>query len=140
MRRHCAGPVVAIDVSAPVDLVTESEDRDSLGFLDFLRQKISKKKGAVPSLIEILMLTAALSSIYHREGFIKQSDLYICPPIGGYPVLGWRNIDALVEIGYEFTRERLKQWPELTTLRAAGSEDEHRPAAMDARTACLATV
>jgi hypothetical protein len=70
--------------------------------------------------IEILMRTAALSSIHHRETSIKQCDLYICPPLSGYPVLGWRHIDQLVEIGYEYTREKLRHWPGNKALQVSG--------------------
>jgi predicted acylesterase/phospholipase RssA/CRP-like cAMP-binding protein len=122
MRQQCVGPIIGVDVSAPVDLVTESEDRESLGFLDYLRNKLTGRKSrkAVPNVIEILMRTAALSSIHHRETSIKQCDLYICPPLSGYPVLGWRHIDQLVEIGYEYTREKLRHWPGNKALQVSG--------------------
>lgn len=112
MRDYCQGAVIAVDVSPPVDLVTDCEDRDHLSSFDFLRRKLFGRKGSagLPHLIEILMRTAFLSSINHREEMSRQADLCIHPPMAGYGLLGWENLEELVEIGYRVTCERLKQW------------------------------
>ena len=119
MRQHCNGSIIAVDVSPPVDLIADCEDRDSFGFLDFIRRKIfrSKKSGSIPHLIEILMRTAFLSSIHHREAMTKYADLVVHPPMAGFSLLGWDNLETLVEIGYQTTREQLRNWTGSTVLR-----------------------
>ncbi len=113
MRESCNGSIIAVDVSPPVDLLADSEDRDSLGFLDFVQRKLFGQRsggGSIPHLIEILMRTAFLSSIQHREAMAKHADLLIHPPMSGFSLLGWKNLETLVEIGYRTTREKLKGW------------------------------
>jgi predicted acylesterase/phospholipase RssA/CRP-like cAMP-binding protein len=121
MRDYGQGAVVAVDVSPPVDLLTDSEDRDHLGSFDFIRRKLFGRKGSlgVPLLAEILMRTAFLSSINHREEMSRQADLCIHPPMAGYGLLGWENLEKLVEVGYQVTRDRLKEWndPAIVTAR-----------------------
>jgi predicted acylesterase/phospholipase RssA len=125
MRDHCNGGIVAVDVSPPVDLLVDCEDRDSLGFLGYVRHKFFGPKGTgpIPHLIEILMRTGFLSSIHHREEMSKHADLLIHPPMSGYGLLDWGNLETLVEIGYQTTRERLKHWTDPATLRTTG---EHK--------------
>jgi predicted acylesterase/phospholipase RssA/CRP-like cAMP-binding protein len=122
MRARCQGAVIAIDVSPPVDLLASCADRDHLGSLDFIRRKFFGWKGTqgVPLLLEILMRTAFLSSINHREEMSRQADLCIHPPMAGCSLLGWDNLESLVDRGYEVTRERLKEWKDGVGL-AAGS-------------------
>ena len=124
MRQNCNGGIIAVDVSPPVDLLADCEDRYSLGFLEFVRRKFFKRKksGSIPHLIEILMRTAFLSSIHHRETMAKHADLLIHPPMAGFGLLGWENLETLVEIGYNTTREKLKLWKDSTTLRSMGPD------------------
>ena len=118
MRQSCNGNVVAVDVSAPVDMLVDCEDRESLHFMDFARRKMSRRKsGSIPNLIEIIDRSAFLSSVHHREAMSKHADLLIHPPMAGYGLLDWDKMETLVEIGYRTTRERLQQWSNSTTLR-----------------------
>ena len=110
MRRQCNGAIVAVDVSPPIDLLADCEDRMYLSSFDFMRRKFSRKKksAGVPHLIEILMRAAFLSSIKNREELAKQADLCIHPPMAGYGLLAWESLEELVEVGYNVTREQLK--------------------------------
>ena len=142
MRQNCNGDIVAVDVSPPNDLLVDCEDRVSLGFLEFLRRRFlgRKKGGSLPNLLEILMRTGFLSSIHHREEMAKHADLLIHPPMDGFGLLDWDKLETLVEIGYEETREKLRNWTTSTALRdgpcrAAGYEGECVPAQC-AQTSC----
>lgn len=111
MRNHCDGRIIAVDVSPPVDLLADSDDRYTLTFSEFLRRKLSRKKrGAIPHLLEILMRTAFLSSIHHRQAIAKYADLLVHPPMAGYSLLDWDHLETLVEVGYKATQETLKTW------------------------------
>ncbi len=116
MRQNCNGRVIAVDVSPPVDMLVDCDDRESIRFMDYLRRKISgRRTGAIPNLIEIINRTAFLSSIHHREAMAKHADLLVHPPMAGYGLLDWDKLETLVEIGYQTTRERLKQWVDSPT-------------------------
>jgi predicted acylesterase/phospholipase RssA/CRP-like cAMP-binding protein len=126
MRENCNGSVIAIDVSPPEDLLADGQDRDSLGFLDFVRRKLFDRKGggSIPNLIEILMRTAFLSSIRHRETMAKHADLLVHPPMSGFSLLGWKNLETIVEIGYRTTRDKLKSWNDSSIpSRSGGTSD-----------------
>jgi predicted acylesterase/phospholipase RssA len=126
MRENCNGGIIAVDVSPPVDLLVGCEDRETLSFLDFVRRKLFRRnqQGSIPHLVEILMRTAFLSSIHHRETMAKHADLLIHPPMSEYGLLAWDNLEKLVEIGYQTTREKLKHWTDSTTLRIVEAEAE----------------
>lgn len=119
MRDHCNGAVIAVNVSPPIDLIANCEDRDNLSFWEFMRRKWFGKKdgGSIPNMLEILMRTAFLSSIHHRESMARYADLLVHPPMVGVGLLDWDKIDDLVEVGYQETRERLKHWTDRPTLR-----------------------
>lgn len=118
MRDHCNGPIIAVDVSPPVDLLADCEDRDHFGWIDFLRLKrlARKKGGSIPHLMEILMRTAFLSSIRNRQAMASQADLCVHPPMDGCGLLDWDNLEELAETGYQATREMLKHWDSPATL------------------------
>jgi predicted acylesterase/phospholipase RssA/CRP-like cAMP-binding protein len=120
MRQHCNGDIIAVDVSPPNDLLVDCEDRDSLGFMEFLRRRFfsrrSKTRG-LPNLFEILMRTGFLSSIHHRELMASHADLLVHPPMAGFGLLDWDKLEILVDIGYRTTRERLREWTGTTALR-----------------------
>ena len=85
MRQHCTGATIAVDVSPPVDLLADCEDRYTLSFLDYVRRKFRRQTGgSIPHLIEILMRTVFLSSIHHRETMSKHADLLVHPPMSGF--------------------------------------------------------
>jgi predicted acylesterase/phospholipase RssA/CRP-like cAMP-binding protein len=120
MRQHCNGDIIAVDVSPPNDLLVDCEDKDSLGFIEFLRRRFfarRRKTRALPNLLEILMRTGFLSSIHHREAMGNHADLLVHPPMGGFGLLEWDKLETLVEIGYQATREKLQTWTDTTTLR-----------------------
>ena len=131
MRRNSNGAIVAVEVSPPVDLIADCEDRDSFSCVDFLRRKLfrGKRSGDVPHIIEILMRTAFLSSIHHRQEMAGQADLCIHPPMAGYSLLGWENLEALAEAGYQVTREMLQHWDAPATLRNGAPDVQERSAA-----------
>ncbi len=112
MRDQCHGSVVAVNVSPPVDLIANCEDKDNLSFWEFMRRKWFGKKdgGSIPNMLEILMRTAFLSSIHHRETMARYADLLVHPPMAGVGLLDWDKIDDLVEVGYQETRARLQHW------------------------------
>jgi predicted acylesterase/phospholipase RssA/CRP-like cAMP-binding protein len=122
MREHCNGDIIAVDVSPPNDLLVDCEDKVSLGFVEFLRRRYFRGKmtGPLPNLLEILMRTGFLSSIHHREQMGKQADLLIHPPMAGFGLLDWDKLETLVEVGYEETREKLRDWNSTTTIRDTG--------------------
>jgi len=130
MRKNCNGPVIAVDVSPPVDMLVDCDDRESIRFMDFFRRKLSRqKKGAIPNLIEIINRTAFLSSIHHREAMAKHADLLVHPPMAGYGLMDWHKLETLVDIGYRTTKERLKQWTESGAQGTLPQTGEHASAA-----------
>jgi predicted acylesterase/phospholipase RssA/CRP-like cAMP-binding protein len=133
MRESCDGNVIAVDVSPPVDMLVDSEDRDHLRFMDFARCRLSGRK-TIPNLIEIINRTAFLSSIHHREEMARHADLLIHPQMAGYGLLDWHLLEKLVEIGYDTTRARLKEWTGSAQLSTDASWREQLPAGVEAAT------
>jgi len=133
MRESCDGSVIAVDVSPPVDMLVECEDREHLRFIDFARRKLSGRK-RIPNLIEIINRTAFLSSIHHREEMARHADLLIHPQMAGYGLLDWHLLEKLVEIGYDTTQARLKEWTGSARLSTDASWREQLPARMETAT------
>ena len=117
MRKLCEGPVIAVDVSPSVDLVTNVPDRDSLSGWELAWNRLNPlaETPYIPGIVDILMRAVSLGSVYHSESVKQQVDLYIHPPIEGFGIVDWEPLDKLVEVGYQFAREKVKEWKGLTT-------------------------
>ena len=125
MRERCRGSVVAVDVSARVELRAPAGDAaEELSGWPQLTRALNPfdKRLPFPNILRILSRTATLGSVHDQEAMRDLADLYLHPPTDAIDPLNWKGIDDIVDIGYRDAFERIAAWKEsdmrMTGMRA----------------------
>jgi hypothetical protein len=65
----------------------------------------------VPSIVEIIMRTTALSSIVNQRRLVEGlADLYLQPPVEGFQVMEHERGAEIAVVGYDYAREAVEAW------------------------------
>ena len=114
MERYVeGGRIVAVDVSPKEDLLSNADYDRGLSGWKILEAKLNPLSAPikVPSIIDIMARAAEMGSLAKQKlvmgGF---ADVYLAPPVGGYPVMGYVKGDEITRIGYDFAAPRLADW------------------------------
>jgi NTE family protein len=112
MRGFGRGPVVAVDVTARVDVGADIGFRDTPSAWQLLRGRFDPftPRRRAPTLYKILLRTTMLSSTQSVERLKNGVDLYIHPTVEGFDLLDWKEMDRIVELGYRAGREAVRAW------------------------------
>jgi NTE family protein len=112
MRGFQRGPVVAVDVTARVDVAAGTAFRDTPSAWQLVRSRLDPfaPRLHAPTLYKILLRTTMLSSAHSVERLRNSVDLYIRPPVDGFDLLDWKEMDRIVELGYRAGREAVRAW------------------------------
>lgn len=114
-RQDGAGLVVGVDVSSETEFCLATDYCGRPHALETLtswlpwkrRAPSTGERTAIPSIVGILNRATTLSSVYHKESLKSVADCYIRVPVDGFKLLGFENLDALSERGYQTGLERL---------------------------------
>ena len=110
MRRLGEGPIIAVDVSATVDVRADSSYRQAPGPLQLLLSRW-RKTPPFPNILEIIHRSAVLASDVYAKQAKSEVELYIDLPMDGYNMFDVEPLDELVELGYRHTKEQLEKTP-----------------------------
>jgi NTE family protein/lysophospholipid hydrolase len=109
-----SGAVIASDVSLSVELADIPQYGEALTGWQVLWSRLNPYAEAlnVPSIVELLHRSGLVSSIHRENSIIKQNvpDLYIDPPVEKYDLLGFRHVEELAELGYQFAKGKVAEW------------------------------
>jgi len=108
MRAKGVKTLIAVDVAAESNLKVDYCQMPSSW--DVLWSKVLpfKKSIVCPNIIDVLMQLTTLSSEHKKEQIMKHVDIYLSPPTSKYRLLDIKKIDEIVELGYLYTREKLR--------------------------------
>ncbi|MBF0451484.1 MAG: patatin-like phospholipase family protein [Candidatus Magnetomorum sp.] len=111
MKHFCNGPVILSNVTPKKDLTVDFDYDHFPGPLMTLWSWINPlmTKIKVPSLIDILMRVASLSSIKKINHEEKLSDLIINPPLEKFGLLAFSEMDQIIDLGYQYTCDVINQ-------------------------------
>jgi predicted acylesterase/phospholipase RssA len=101
MRQHGAGVVVGVNVTPGVDLRTSEEGQASISGWSALWRRLVSRRPPFPSVVDIISRTALVGCIRDAAQMRAECDLYIAPPVEGYAMNDFREIDRLAAAGYE---------------------------------------
>jgi predicted acylesterase/phospholipase RssA len=107
------GPMIAVDVSLREELSLEAWG----GVLPSVRQVIGNRLSpfaprlAYPSIFHILVRSTTLGSVRQARRTKEQVDLYLEPPVAGYNLFAWDDIEQIAAAGYRYALERIRAWP-----------------------------
>lgn len=122
MRQRGAGIVIGVDVTPGVDLQTSADGQPSVSGWSALWQRLVSRRSVMPSVVDILSRTAAVSCIRDAALMQAQCDVYVAPPVEHFAMNDFRAIDKLVDTGYRAAREvRLKDRVLYAGVSAAGA-------------------
>ncbi len=112
MRKKDAGTVIVVDVNPQQDLKVNYDVIPS-PWKVLSNKLLPSKKDAnapVPDIATVLMRTTIISSIHNAAAVIRDSDLYLQPPIGQFGLLEFKSFERIVEAGYSYAKEKLKSF------------------------------
>ncbi len=94
------------------DFIVEREEVPSP--MEIIRGFVNPSSGRVqfPNLFNILSRTSTVSSVHKTNFASKAADLFLRPPVSGLGLLDFAAIDRIVAIGYEYSKEKVRQWKE----------------------------
>lgn len=110
--------VIAVDVEPKKDLTVNKAFATEISGWALLLNRLNPfgKKAEIPSILNVLVRTATLASVYTRNKSLEKDppDLYIRLPVETWGLLEFNAIDDIVARGYETSLPILKKWlPEL---------------------------
>ncbi|MCB8945813.1 MAG: cyclic nucleotide-binding domain-containing protein [Ardenticatenaceae bacterium] len=111
-RRNGDGPIIASDVSAPVDLHTTAEFGPYLSGWQLLWQRLNPfaKTPDIPSMGATIMRASLLSSAQALDAAKAMADIYLYPPVEKFGTLEFLALEAIVEIGYVHAQKMIEKW------------------------------
>ena len=117
-QRNGGGPIIASDVSAPVDLEVSANFGPHLSGWNLLWQRINPfvKTPDIPSLGATIMRSSLLSSAQALDTAKAMTDIYIYPPVEQYGTLEFSALEAIVDIGYTYAQTMIEEWQEAGKL------------------------
>jgi predicted acylesterase/phospholipase RssA/CRP-like cAMP-binding protein len=108
------GRVLAVDVSPEEDLCGYPDlGLEVSGWSLLRRQFVSRhRRERLPTIASVLSRSTVVSSLQARSQIIAsgQADLYLNIPTRDYPMMGFSEFAPLIELGYEASRDELRQW------------------------------
>ncbi len=107
------GPVVGVDVSAKADFEAAYHFGDSLSARQLLWSRINpfaREKLVAPNIVSVLLRSQEVGSVLNQNEQVRAATLYLNPPVARFGVFDQESFDELVEIGYEYTRDRVAEW------------------------------
>ncbi len=111
MRERMRGQIAASDVSVRVDLSVSPgmppEPRWS-GVAQVFRKALGKP--SLPNIGSLLMRTAEIGTIRDARLAGRPADLYLQQPVDEFSMSDFAAIDGIVDLGYQYTADRLQKW------------------------------
>jgi predicted acylesterase/phospholipase RssA len=119
-QRNGGGPIIASDVSAPVDLQVTTDFGPYLSGWRLFWQRLNPfvKSPDIPSLGATIMRSSLLSSAQALDTAKAMADIYIYPPVEKYGTLEFTAMEAIVDLGYTYGQKMVQEW------RKAGKLDK----------------
>src|SRR5262245_50003283 len=116
------GPILAVDVGLGFAPSEYSDLPDELSGWSALRRRFGRSAtgGSLPSIFEILMRSAMVSSIGSagRAALREGVDLAVAPPVQDFGLFAFDRVDEIAERGYRAALEPVRAWWE--GMRAGG--------------------
>ena len=109
MRSFGPGPVMAVDVSPSTDRSIASSYGRTPSAWEFARDAVRRSRGprTYPSILRILQRAALVGSATRTGELRASADLCLIPPVQGFDIFGWKDIDRLAEAGYAYAKAAL---------------------------------
>lgn len=113
LRERCGGPVIAVNVSPPDKVDVNMQQLPSQWSVFWGKVLPWREPIQVPGISGILMRTLMLASASRTQSVATGADIYLSPPVEEYSMLGFDDLDKLIDCGYNYARRTFEDKPEL---------------------------
>jgi predicted acylesterase/phospholipase RssA/CRP-like cAMP-binding protein len=114
-RERLTGRVIAVDVTADLDLSTTASTYPSPWF-EFAARFVKRRKrlpGAPPGMFEVMLHSLLLASLAHTQRMRLEADLCLRPNLAGFGLLALEKHAQIIEAGYRYAREQLASFAKI---------------------------
>ncbi|MCQ8105211.1 patatin-like phospholipase domain-containing protein [Methylomonas sp. SURF-2] len=107
------GRVIAVDVNEREDLLNNTDHLGGISGWRLLWHRLNPLAPRIqmPGMVQILTRASMIGGLAQqkkmREGL---ADLYLQPPVSGFPLTGYNQAQAISDAGYRYALERLHAW------------------------------
>jgi predicted acylesterase/phospholipase RssA len=116
MRRQC-GVVIVVEVSPNLGITAKVDEIPSPWKLLWRKIFPNKKKIKIPNIIDIMLSTVLTGSFIAANSVKQDADLSLTPPLDKIGFLDFKKMNKAAEVGYDYTKEVLKQYGEEKILK-----------------------
>jgi len=112
MKTVCEGKVIAIDVSPPVDLLSNTDYGDSIsGWRILWNKRFAKDAFRATDIGTVLQRAGEAVSMANQKLTIqKMADFYMRMPVDGIGMFAFGALRAIEAIGYEHAKGAIAEW------------------------------
>lgn len=109
MRRQGRGPIIAVDVSAAIDVRADPSYQVAPSPWQLLIGQWRKTAKPFPNILQLLHRSAVLASDIYARQAKHEVELYIDLPMDQFDLFNVEPLNEIVEVGYRFTKELLSR-------------------------------
>lgn len=112
MRQLCDGYLIASDVSVGIEMETRAPDYENVSGWKLLFKRLSPfaQSESLPSLIDVTMRSAELSSVKNTGMQREKADFFLRPPVTTFDRFDWHVIQQIAETGYAYASKEVADW------------------------------
>ena len=114
MHECCDGRVIAVDVSAPLDLQENSPYGESISGWQILWKRITPFVPSLklPGISSVLIRAAELASVRAQQQVVANdfSGLYLRPPVTQFQSMEFEAIREIASIGHRYSEGEIEKW------------------------------
>jgi len=108
-RRRGNGTIIAVDVDVQEEL-SAPRDLSRLSVWNTLKGMVAPASQRTPTIGQIMYRAGHIGGLNQRTQTIGQSDHYLEPPVGQFPMMGYRSATEIAEVGYRYTMDQMTRW------------------------------
>jgi len=109
MRRQGRGPIIAVDVSAAIDVRADPSYQVAPSPWQLLVGQWRKTAKPFPNILQLLHRSAVLASDIYARQAKHEVELYIDLPMDQFDLFNVEPLNEIVEVGYQFTKDLLSR-------------------------------
>ena len=108
-KRRGNGTIIAVDVDVQEEL-SAPRDLPRLSVWNTLKGMLAPGSQRTPTIGQIMYRAGHIGGLNQRAQTIGQSDHYLEPPVGHFPMMGYRSATEIAEAGYRYTMDQMTRW------------------------------
>jgi NTE family protein/lysophospholipid hydrolase len=111
MKELCGGLVIMVNVSPDEDLKVPDRYQEIPGDMEILWSRLSpfRQKIDVPGILDIMIRTIMVGSANKENQARKAADYEFHPPVRRFGLLEFEAIDEIIDTGYRYAKEKIRE-------------------------------